>query len=296
MSGIIWLASYPKSGNTWMRIFLTNYLRNADQPADINDLDGGPIASARELFDDWVGVEASDLIYPEILRLRSEVYLHYAQKLTENEFLKVHDSYIFTADGKPLFPPEASFGAVYVVRNPLAVAPSLANHSNITIDQAIDAMGGRHEVSEIHEIGLADQLGQRWLTWSQHVMSWVEAPGQRVLVVRYEDMKRIALRVFKAVVCFAGLEYDETRLRKAVEFSSFENVKKQEQERGFRERAAASVFFRKGQIASWRHELTQPQIDRLVKDHFDVMRRFGYLSETGEPLDIPLELEMASYG
>lgn len=48
MSGnIYWLASYPKSGNTWMRILLTNYLRDGDEPADINNLDGGPIASAR---------------------------------------------------------------------------------------------------------------------------------------------------------------------------------------------------------------------------------------------------------
>ena len=62
MSGsIFWLASYPKSGNTWMRILLTNYMRNADEPADINRLDGGPIASARQVFDDNVGVEASVL-------------------------------------------------------------------------------------------------------------------------------------------------------------------------------------------------------------------------------------------
>ncbi|MFM7323346.1 MAG: sulfotransferase, partial [Nodosilinea sp.] len=45
MGNIYWLASYPKSGNTWMRILLTNYLRNADSPAAINSLDGGPIAS-----------------------------------------------------------------------------------------------------------------------------------------------------------------------------------------------------------------------------------------------------------
>ena len=58
---IVWLASYPKSGNTWMRVLLANYLRNADAPVDINALEGGPIASARVWFDEWVGIEASAL-------------------------------------------------------------------------------------------------------------------------------------------------------------------------------------------------------------------------------------------
>ena len=68
---IIWLASYPKSGNTWMRTFLTNYWRDAAEPVDINSLEGGPIASARRVFDDAVGVEASDLTPAEIERLRA---------------------------------------------------------------------------------------------------------------------------------------------------------------------------------------------------------------------------------
>ena len=74
MGKIIWLASYPKSGNTWMRILLTNYLRNANMPANINNLDGGPIASARQVFDDNVGIEASDLTQDEIERYRPYVY------------------------------------------------------------------------------------------------------------------------------------------------------------------------------------------------------------------------------
>ncbi len=72
---IVWLASYPKSGNTWMRAFLSNYLADGDKPVDINSLDtGGPIASARTIFDEAVGVEASDLTQDEIERYRPRVY------------------------------------------------------------------------------------------------------------------------------------------------------------------------------------------------------------------------------
>src|SRR6185369_1295236 len=74
MAEIFWLASYPKSGNTWMRILLNNYRRNAPEPADINKLEGGPIASARVWFDEWVGIEASALDDALIERLRPGVY------------------------------------------------------------------------------------------------------------------------------------------------------------------------------------------------------------------------------
>lgn len=74
MKNIVWLASYPKSGNTWVRVFLTNLLRDSDCPADINQLEMTPIASNRSVFDDVVGMKAADLSYDEVDRLRPEVY------------------------------------------------------------------------------------------------------------------------------------------------------------------------------------------------------------------------------
>ncbi|MEJ2083836.1 MAG: sulfotransferase, partial [Acidobacteriota bacterium] len=38
MTGIVWLASYPKSGNTWLRAFLMNFLDPGKRPVDINQL------------------------------------------------------------------------------------------------------------------------------------------------------------------------------------------------------------------------------------------------------------------
>ena len=72
MAGIIWLASYPKSGNTWLRAFLTSF-QSGGQPVDINSMAGGPIASARKRFDDAMGVEASELTQEEIDRYRPRI-------------------------------------------------------------------------------------------------------------------------------------------------------------------------------------------------------------------------------
>ena len=98
MNGIIWLASYPKSGNTWFRGFLTNLLRDADTPASINELERTPIASARGVFDNNMGFEASDMTADEIDRLRPELYIHLAENAKEPLFMKIHDAYTDVVD------------------------------------------------------------------------------------------------------------------------------------------------------------------------------------------------------
>ena len=125
MGGIIWLASYPKSGNTWLRAVLSNYRDDGEEPADINELGGGPIASARSPFDDAVGVEASDLTEAEIERYRPRIYRQMAESSQETLFLKVHDAYAYTADGLPLMPKEATAGVIYIVRDPWTWCPRL---------------------------------------------------------------------------------------------------------------------------------------------------------------------------
>ena len=137
--GIIWLASYPKSGNTWLRIFLTNLRRDAEGPVNINDLDGGPIASDRGLFDNATGIEASDLTSEEIDRLRPEVYERLAAEAKEVLFLKVHDAYTYGADGRPLLSAGGS-RAIYLIRNPLDVAVAFANHNSRDLDTIIRQM------------------------------------------------------------------------------------------------------------------------------------------------------------
>jgi len=100
--GIIWLASYPKSGNTRLRIFLTNLRRDGEEPVNINELDEGPIASGRALFEEATGIEASYLTAEEIDRLRPEVCERLAAGAKEVLFLTVHDAYTYGADGRPL--------------------------------------------------------------------------------------------------------------------------------------------------------------------------------------------------
>lgn len=280
----MWLASYPKSGNTWFRTFLANLLRDDEEPAHINELRTGTIAGARPPFDLHTGLEASDLTEDEVDLLRPAVYRRMAAKATGTGYHKVHDAYVRNRDGEPLFPADATLGAVYLIRNPLDVAPSYAHHSVQDVAWAVQAMANPAHAMASFPRRLTNQLRQILLTWSGHVTSWVDDAPFPVLVVRYEDMHFDAEETFTRAVRFMGLPHDRDAIRRAIEFSSFEVVKAQEEEHGFRERNPQSAsFFRKGEVGSWREELTGDQAEQIIADHGAVMERFGYLA-AGRPV------------
>ena len=285
MGKIYWLASYPKSGNTWMRALLTNYLHRAEQPADINSLGDGPVASARQAFDNHVGIEASDLTADEIERYRPLVYEQMSEQAAGPLFLKVHDAFTYTRHGCPLISKAATAGVIYLLRNPLDVVVSFAHHSATTVERIIHRMADPDYAFVDDPQKLHNQLRQRLLTWSGHVTSWVDEPELRLLLVRYEDLQADPIAVFTGVVRFCGLDDDAARIGRAVEFSRFERMRQQEAEHGFAEKMPrATVFFRQGGSGSWREALTPELAARVIADHREVMRRFGYLGPDGNPV------------
>ena len=235
MSGIVWLASYPKSGNTWLRVLLTNYLSDTGEPADINHLLGGPVASARECFDQWAGVEASALDPNVVDRLRPQVYRCVARDADDTLFMKVHDAWTRVDTGEPMFPADVTLGIVYIIRNPLDLAGSCAHHWGTSIAAAVE-----HDVRRLRPErlpGPARPAPPAVGSWSDHVRSWVDDSGLPVHVVRYEDLSVDPCGVFGGVVKFCGLGYDEDRVEKAVAFSSFAELRRQEASAGFQERS-----------------------------------------------------------
>jgi aryl sulfotransferase len=275
VSGILWLASYPKSGNTWLRVLLTNYLRDTGEPADINHLLGGPGAGSRESFDQWAGIEGSALDPNVVDRLRPQVYRCLARDADETLFMKVHDAWARVDTGEPMFPADVTLGVVYIIRNPLDLAGSCAHHWGTSIEAAVERMCGG---SAARLPALPGQLRQRVGSWSHHVRSWLDNSAGPVHVVRYEDLSVDPRRVFGGVVTFCGLDYDEDRVKNAVAFSSFAELQRQEASAGFGERSTAAPggFFRRGEAGSWRDELPDQLAERLTAAHHETMERFGY--------------------
>ncbi len=274
---IVWLASYPKSGNTWLRMFLRNLQAGAAVPADINDSGETPIASHRAWLDGVLGLSTADLLPAELDRLRPQVYDWPRRAGGAPALHKIHDAWTVNDDGVPVGG-SAARRAVYVVRNPLAVAVSLAHHRGCSVDEAITLMADAGHALAGDAGALRSQVRQRLLGWSGHVRSWTEAPGLAVHVMRYEDMALHPGRSFRNVARFLGLPAGVERIAQAVRFSRFDELARQESAQGFRERPTAMTrFFRAGRTDGWRHELTPPQVRRVVEAHGEVMARFGYL-------------------
>jgi hypothetical protein len=281
MSGIIWLASYPKSGNTWLRVFLSNLLRNAHEAADINALDLNLMAASRTVFEDVTGLDSSDLTDEETMRLRPAVFRHFAQHAAHTLFVKAHDGYRHPCAAEPIIATNVTRSAVYIVRNPLDVAVSYAHHSNRSVDRIIDRMADE----EYTMAGRGRRHLAQWLgSWSQHVSGWVDAGDIPVHVIRYEDLSADPMQEFTSLTRFVQIDADEDRIRRAIGFSSFDALSRQEEHSGFAERTARdSKFFRKGKVGNWRESMNQHQAEKLISRHSVMMRRFGYLTDDGSP-------------
>jgi len=283
---IVWLASYPKSGNTWLRMFISNLMADDDQPVHIDNI-LGQSAGKRTVFDAVTGIDSSNLFPDEVDELRAEFYRRMSRETDGFRWLKVHDAYQYLPDQQPLFPPDATRCTLYLVRNPLDIAPSFSHHMAMGIDEAIKCINDDGFAINAEKKNVTHSLCQKLSSWSENVLSWVNAPaGMNVHVMRFEDMKKSPLETFTAAVRAMGLLKTAEEIKRALEYSSFATLKEMELQDGFRERPAHSAaFFREGKIGAGRTILTQEQAELIVTKHKDVMQLFGYLDKQGNIID-----------
>ena len=197
---LIWLASYPKSGNTWLRILLSNYNKEDDNAIDINEIDSSIISSSRSIFDSYSPFLASDLTDDEVDNLRASVYNQISKDNEEIVFIKTHDAFTQNTNGENIFPTSATKGVIHIVRNPLDVASSYAHHSNISIDKSVKTLNTQQTLSANPKL-LNAQLRQKLLSWSDHYLSWKNAKVP-YLLIKYEDLLADTEEEFRRVIIF----------------------------------------------------------------------------------------------
>ncbi len=281
MQRIVWLASYPKSGNTWFRVFLSNLLQPGAQPASINAIVDTEVASSRRLFDQHCGVAASELSADEIDNLRPRVYEALSEAASGPVFHKIHDALGDTPDGGLLVSLRATRCALYFIRNPLDVVVSFAHHSGIDVDRSIAALADPGHAFSATGERLHRQLRQKLSSWDRHVRSWTVEPPFPVHVVRYEDLHRQPLATFGAAARFAGLDADDAAIQRAIDRSAFADLQRQEAQTPFRENRhpQRSRFFRRGVVGGWRDELSADQVQLVIANHRDLELQHGYLDD-----------------
>ena len=268
---IIWLASYPKSGNTWLRTLLAHYLSPEGKAPDINNLRDFTTGDSRQdAFNEAVGREFVAKNFEDWVRTREKALHVIAGLRPSTHFVKTHCPPIRLFDVE-LIPSKYTVAAIYIMRNPFDLAPSYARHQSCDIDLAIKVMldpEGRTST----KTGIYDFLGR----WDAHVDTWTTAPGLPRHVIRYEDMLEDTQKAMSGLLGnFLKVPVLEAKLAKTIEANSFEALKKQEAQFGFKERPKGmKSFFAKGQSGVWREDLEPRQIEQLRDAFLPILKKW----------------------
>ena len=256
---IIWLASFPKSGNTWVRSFLANYFQPPGKTLDINSLRQFTTADVRQdFFDQAAGRPYRGKTVEEWIAVRPKALRLIAASKSGHHFVKTHCQ-VGKVDGIDLIMPEVTAAAVYIIRNPFDVAPSYARHMSLEMDAVIDRMANSL-ATHANPNGVMEITGR----WDDHIRNWTTAPGLPLHVMRYEDMLADAGKAFQALFGFLRVPVDKAKMRRTLKRTSFRALQKQERENGFGERPPGmKQFFTTGRAGGWREELTPGQVARI---------------------------------
>ena len=281
MKNLVWLASYPRSGNTWFRVFLSILLSENHNKTDLNQLEAGLIANSRIMFDELAGINSSDLTRSEIDNLKPLVYQLLSDETPEHIYIKTHEKYFANDAGLSVFPATNTYGCIYIIRNPLDVAVSFAFYFNRSVDLIIELMNSGSYTLNFSQDSLVPILEEKTGTWSEHVKSWSNS-GLNIHFIRYEDMINQPFETFTKALSFLGLHFPESVILKAISDASIEKLQKSEESGGFKEKLqGCKTFFRNGKSGNWKTELNENQIAKIVNDHRAVMQLFGYMDESG---------------
>jgi Sulfotransferase domain len=276
-SGIVWLASYPKSGNTWTRAFLSNLatiMAGEQDGLDVNAINRFSLGeNFIQFYKEVCGFEPKRNDHRKVAENRHRVQETIANQFEGLIFCKTHNALVIDR-GQSIINFAVTSGAIYIVRNPLDVAISLAHHIGKSVDHAISVMATPDVETPINET----RVHEVWGSWSQHVESWTRKPHPAIYVMRYEDMLNEQEKTFGALARHLLLNPNADEFALAIKRSSFASLRDQEEKEGFQEKPKhAEHFFREGRADQWKDVLTPQQIDSIINAHSEQMKRFGYL-------------------
>jgi hypothetical protein len=268
---IYWIASYPKSGNTWMRSFLARLVLGEE--ASINALwSFAPDENYGAFYQPLLKGPIAEASISEQAEVRPRAQAQIAAAVEGFQFLKTHTMHVRHA-GTPTINAAATAGAIYLVRNPLDIAVSYGAFRKRGIDETIAVLNQAGRILPRNFKHAYVPCG----SWSEHVTSWTRSAHDRLLVLRYEDLLADPTSQFARVPELLRMQVEPEALEAAIAATSFSRLQEEEQEQGFTERPEMTEqFFRRGEANQWRTELTEAQIAAVVRPNRAVMTAMGY--------------------
>jgi len=255
MSGAIWLASYPHSGGNRMRLALRALCDSNEDVASGGRSGFGCGVAWRDLIDRELEVDSGLLTEPELQELRPQLHAAMFGRSKVPRPAKVHDAWVRTPDGHPIYDRSFTHAAIYLIRDPRDIAVQWARHHGWPFDRAIahlaDAGARLGRIGGMH-------IPQQLRSWSGHVSSWLDESGLDPLPVRYEDMATDPRAALERMAARLGWNTSPQMVAGAIV-------------------AHADSALPDGKMGMWREDLTRGQAARIERDHGEAMARFGYL-------------------
>ena len=278
---IIWLASYPKSGNTLLRSILSTYFYSQDGVLQFENLNkisqfpqthhflplGIDIENDKEVFKNFIN--AQNLINDEKGKLKFFK--------THSSLCKIHDCNFTDLKN--------TLGAIYIVRDPRNVVTSFANHYSLNIDEATETILDESRFMEKTFKNCKVFLG----SWSSNYNSWKNLQkSKKYLLIKYEDLiskkKSVILKIFKFFETLGfKSEIDMIKLNKAIKTTDFDNMKTKEEKETFQEAliddktGKRKIFFNLGPKNDWRIYLDEKNKEKIETNFYNEMKELEYL-------------------
>lgn len=277
---IVWIASYPKSGNTWVRSFLTSYYFCEKGLFDIQKLNSIQDYPNKQFFKNEVK--------------KGEIHKHWEQSQKDLcdqkkiRFLKTHNSFI-TAFGKDFTSPKYSLGVVYIIRDPRNVITSVKNHNDFkTYDEALQLMQNDNAILTDYK-----HLNNHAKTiivnsWRINYQSWLNNNSLRRLTIRYEDLITNPKQTFRDIVVFINAickfndNFDQKKFDNSLKTTNFKSLQSLEEEGKFTENVYSQndkrkiKFFNQGPDNNWKKNLSEDLIEKMNSFYKNDLQKFGY--------------------
>ena len=280
---IIWLASYPKSGNTWVRFFLKSYLSSPDKNLTLRpDIDDNFFIKnfpSAKLCDE---MKIDYLNFHNIVKnwIPMQEFLNLNNKIN---FLKTHNA-MCTINNYPFTNSNNTLGAIYIVRDPRDIVISYADHFQVSHKEIVENMFSSEHGEAPTKNGKSYNLSIMG-TWSDHYNSWKNFK-KNYLLIKYENLlynpKEEFLKITKYLNLINGYKFEENKIMEAIENTKFSKLSNQEDLKGYignspKNKELEKKFFNLGPKNKWEDLLEGRVKDQIEKIFKEEMKELNYI-------------------